>query len=885
MDRRADFVDLRGDAVPNPPASGGIIGDGDSDRFDHIFHQAPIDQVTLTPTGLSGLATGFLRYTNRLAPVPISPGVALGSTITVLSDDGTTGTEIVPGGGLTGSPIFFEGLDPSHQVAGGDDSNVPNRGDDSDTVVVPDALCAPGDTVALLGGSPAIPGFRNGGFEFVFGPPAPAGNFSNGVCTQPGNDTRGCVWNGFFLNANGNITFIRGLPDSSPTVPEFRSGPPMIAPAWTDLDPAARISGNVNTFPVQALGFANVNAFRVRWINVPEFINTDADPANEGAECGSSNTFSVTLYDDGTGFDENTTESLGPVAAIGDNLDNGPVIFDRQEGPTDLRFVREPNTGVLVGCPPRPEGSGHFIFEYCRMDLLGTPDRPVIVGFSIGGTSPFIPPGLCEINLSTAAAAADTAPFGVIQGVTASLMPCLIGEGTEPHLFELFNEGSDPTIGSGGEITFATPDFDLRFEGNDAALCTPERQRDLNRGKVGFFGVGCAPPANPLCQIVVLPAFVTAPNQGTDLIDALCAVQASIVGCGFFPNETTIICQGFQSDTGVPLQRNGKTVSTAVTLACDTNGDGIIDATIALGSVTPVNKNLVRATFNPLAAFPGTAFPTACCGGAATLTVTTTFSAGDNNIFGPFTRTTVCPINLGVRAPVVFSVTPSDGNCAVPIQNLVVTGACFCLPNGAPGVTSAFAVEVGNPSNVINAIAVKNLSCFLVDAEFAFTSANAGRSFLIFLVGPGGTSRNLTSLPAGAPAGCPLGNEQGIQVTFTCNAVTPPVCPPGTPGCPPGIDIAVLRACDLNRSASGVFTLTVTGDNIKADATVTINGVAPRKVKFKDQTGTDPSGRRIFSRLVLKGRLCVNLPGSIIVTNPGARESAPLVCNRSCPTN
>jgi hypothetical protein len=686
------------------------------------------------------------------------------------------------------------------------------------------------------------------------------------------------VWNGLFLNSNGNVTFGVGDPDFSPTVPELRSGPPRIAPAWADLDPESRaVDGVVSTFPVQALGFANINAFRVRWINVPEFINTDADPANEGAECGSSNTFSVTLYDDGTGFDENTTESFGPVAVIGDNLDNGPVIFDRQEGPTDLRFVREPNTGVLVGCPPRPEGSGHFIFEYCRMDLLGTPDRPVIVGFSIGGTSPFIPPGLCEINLSTAAAAADTAPFGVIQGVTASLMPCLIGEGTEPHLFELFNEGSDPSIGSGGEITFATPDFDLRFEGNDAALCTPERQRDLNRGKVGFFGVGCAPPANPICQLVVLPAFVTAPNQGTDLIDALCAVQASIVGCGFFPNETTIICQGFQSDTGVPLQRNGKTVSTAVTLACDTNGDGIIDATIALGSVTPVNKNLVRATFNPLAAFPGTAFPTACCGGAATLTVTTTFTAGDNNIFGPFTRTTVCPINLGVRAPVVFSVTPSDGNCAVPIQNLVVTGACFCLPNGAPGVTSAFAVEVGNPSNVINAIAVKNLSCFLVDAEFRFTSANAGKSFLIFLVGPGGTSRNLTSLPAGAPAGCPLGNEQGIQVTFTCNATNVPPPPPG-----PGPDVAVLTACRLDRSASGVFSLRITGQNFKAGALVTINGISPKKVKQKDFQ----AGSNSFNTLIAKGRLCGTgaLPGPIVVTNPGARPSAPFQCSAACPT-
>ncbi|HJQ69266.1 MAG TPA: hypothetical protein VKA70_09850, partial [Blastocatellia bacterium] len=546
MDRRADFVDLRGDAVPNPPASGGNVGDGDSDRFDHIFHQAPIDQVTFTPTGLSGLARGFLRYTNRVVgtnplAVPLGPGVTLGTTQSAQDDDDTDG------------PIIFENLDPSHQAAGGDDQNVPNRGDDSDTVVAPDALCAPGDTVALLGGSPPLPGFGNGGFEFVFGPPAPAGAFSNGVCTQPGNDTRVCTWNALFLNSNGNITFGVGDSDPTPTVPELRSGPPRIAPAWADLDPGTRTTSPggpfFNTFPVQALGFANINAFRVRWINVPEFINTDADPANEGAQCGSSNTFSVTLYDDGTGFDENTTESFGPVATVGNNLDDGPVIFDRQEGPTDLRFVREPNTGVIVGCPPRPEGSGHFIFEYCRMDLFGTPERPVLVGFSIGGTSPLNPPGLCEVNLSTAAAAADTAPFGVIQGVTASIMPCLIGEGTEPHLFELFNEGSDTVVESQGSVSIGVPDFDLRSEGFLAAFCTPARQRDLNRGKVGFFGVGCAPPANPLCQTVVVGSFVTAPNQGTDLIDALCAVQANLVGCGFFPNETTIICQGFQSDT------------------------------------------------------------------------------------------------------------------------------------------------------------------------------------------------------------------------------------------------------------------------------------------------------------------------------------------------
>jgi len=36
-DRRADFIDLRGDNPPAPPASGGSVGDGDSDRFDHIY--------------------------------------------------------------------------------------------------------------------------------------------------------------------------------------------------------------------------------------------------------------------------------------------------------------------------------------------------------------------------------------------------------------------------------------------------------------------------------------------------------------------------------------------------------------------------------------------------------------------------------------------------------------------------------------------------------------------------------------------------------------------------------------------------------------------------------------------------------------------------------
>jgi hypothetical protein len=540
------------------------------------------------------------------------------------------------------------------------------------------------------------------------------------------------------------------------------------------------------------------------------------------------------------------------------------------------------------------------------MDLLGTAQQPVIAGYSIGGLEITNPPGLCETNLSEAARAAESGTFGVIQGQTAAIgCDCLLGEGTEPTIFELFNEGSGPSIGDGGEITFATPDFDLRFEGNDAAACTPSRQRDLNRGKVGFRGIGCAPPANPICLVVTpvgtvavapgQPAVGTAaagtPGTGpggtraasptAGIINALCEVQLNIVGCGFFPNEVTIICQGFEAETGVPLQRPGKTVSTAATLACDTNGDGIPESVIALVNVTPVNCNLVRATIPRSATFganSASGFPAACCGGNGFVTVTTTFSSGDNNIFGPFTRTAVCDAPLGLRAPVVFSATPSDGNCAVP-QDLIITGACFII-NGVPNVTSVFAVDRANSANVIPALAFQILGPNLIDADFNFGTANAGKTFLIFVSGPNGTSRNLTSAVVGAPAGCPLGNEQGVQVTFTCSTST-------TPGTTPGSDIAVLTSCDLKRNnVSGKFTLDVFGSNIKQGASVTVNGQAQAKVKYKDLvSGTTDT----FTRVTLVKKVCNSLNGSasIVVTNPGTAggPSAPLLCTETCPTN
>lgn len=712
-DRRADYVDFRGDNPPVPPASGGNNGDGDSDRFDHIFYQAAKDPGTMKPVGLAGLAPGFLRYTNRLAPNPISPGVTLGLAAgqTVQGDDSTDG------------PIIFENLDTGHQVAGGDDQNSSFTGDDNDGA-----------------GNPAVAGPLNGGFEFAFGGPTGANS----------------IWNAFFLNSNGNITFGTGDTDNSPSVIELRPGPPRIAAAWSDLNPAAR-SVDFRVFPVQALGFANVNAFKVRYINVPEF-GSEICTANGG---GQSNNFSITLYDDGTGIDENANQPLNPANPIGNNASP----FDLLEGPTDQRFTPPTVVGAgPAGERPRPEGSGFTSFDYGRMDLLGTQGRPVLTGYSVGLLAITNPPGICEGNLSELARAADNGTFGVLPGGQfGSVRPGVIGEGTEPTVFEFFDAGIPQSLGSGGQVFFATPDYDLRFAGNDPAASRPLNQVDQNRGRVDLFGIGLNTPANPLIQqIFVMPQAFT-PNAGTDLLDAIGAVDVAIVGSGFYPNEMTVVCQGAVGGN-IPQERPGKTVTTAATLSIDNNMDGIFDVTVALANVTVVNKNLVTARLVPLLMAPGTAFPFLAVGGNARLTLNTTFTIGDNNLFDQFVRSASATVTPGLRAPIVLGVSQTSGDCSV-VQNFQISGANF---TAGGVVTSVFAVEDGNPANVIPASSFVVNNNTLIDATFDFGGVNLGRKFLIFVSGPGGTSRNIV-LPA-----TPTGNEQGNIIRFNCiSAVVP----------------------------------------------------------------------------------------------------------------
>lgn len=356
---------------------------------------------------------------------------------------------------------------------------------------------------------------------------------------------------------------------------------------------------------------------------------------------------------------------------------------------------------------------------------------------------------------------------------------------------------------------------------------------------------------------VVIPVFpITAapnqpqivPNDTRGIINALCEVQLYIVGCPFFPN--------------------------AATLACDSNGDGIDDMVMQLTDVRILNANLVRVTLPRLSPqLPGTAFSLSCCGGLATLTLLQKVNAADNNVFGDYTAKLSIEIELGRRAPVVISASPSNVNCAIA-QNLQIPGSCFLFPDGTGNVTEVFAVEVGNPTNVIEASRFVVLTSHLIDALFEFGAANVGKEFLIFVSGPNGASRNLTSLPSLAPANCPLGNEQGIRVTVTCDAA-----PPDGGGLSPPPPFATVTNCQLSRTDAGGWTLTLLGSNFRQGATVLIGGVTPKKIKFKEP---DEGNSGAFRRLVLKGRVCSGLPGVIVISTPGVGQGPGFQCNQSC---
>lgn len=326
------------------------------------------------------------------------------------------------------------------------------------------------------------------------------------------------------------------------------------------------------------------------------------------------------------------------------------------------------------------------------------------------------------------------------------------------------------------------------------------------------------------------------------IINAICDVNLSFVGCGFLP--------------------------TSIVINCDSSGDGVPDLNIPLININPISAHLVIGTLSTSkSGLPGTAFPLACCGGIASVTLSVSVSGGDDNIYGPFTETKTCPIDVGRRAPVVVSASPSTGECGSP-QNLIISGSCFILPDGTTNVTSVYAVDQADSTNVIQSSNFTVLGPNLVDALFDLGPRNAGKTFLIYVAGVTGVSRNLTSLPQGVSAGCPLGNEQGVQVTFGCNPA--PAAPPS--------QAAIVSSCSLTRAPNGKMSLTINGSNIQPGAQVMIGGQPAKKLKF---TNMD-SASGTYTVVTVKGGVCGMVPATIIISNPGQQASAAFQCTARC---
>jgi hypothetical protein len=185
-----------------------------------------------------------------------------------------------------------------------------------------------------------------------------------------------------------------------------------------------------------------------------------------------------------------------------------------------------------------------------------------------------------------------------------------------------------------------------------------------------------------------------------------------------------------------------------------------------------------------------------------------------------------------------------------------------------------FAVDRSNPANVIQSKNFVIINTNVIDALFDFGAANAGKTFLIYAMGPNGTSRNLTALPQGTPTPCPLGNEQGVQVTVTCK---PAAGSGGGSGNTPPVDPLADR-CQLQRDANGSFSLVISGGKYPAGLTMTIGGVAPKKVKMQEldsATGT-------YQKIVARKKVCNGLPGDVVVRDSTGAVVTAFFCNQSC---
>jgi len=195
---------------------------------------------------------------------------------------------------------------------------------------------------------------------------------------------------------------------------------------------------------------------------------------------------------------------------------------------------------------------GYFRFDYGRMDLLGTPDSPVLVCYSAGGLSASVQP----TNLSQDALAREA----------------------------------------------AVPSFDLRWEGNDPNLSTPVNQPDPNRGKLDM--VNQLPPALALTK----SASTTTAEVGLPFTYTLSILNPGLPATGVTISETLPLSTTFvtadQSGTATAtgIQWSGLSVPNygfldvtwSIIPGCDTAGKNIV----ALGTIVTSTQNSTPSVSN-----------------------------------------------------------------------------------------------------------------------------------------------------------------------------------------------------------------------------------------------------------------------------------------------
>ena len=790
-----------------------LDGDGEFGNFeDYLWLDNPLNPGELTPNGFNSIAFGPLFSLQRV-------GLGLGDeeTIAFAFDD-------------------FDG--PANNVAGG----------------ICDLLLATAcDNVGTqpLGGAV--------GFEFL-------------ICNT--------AYTGFRLGSNGNIAFRRDatptfadpdLLDFSPTVVEFLSSTaPQVAPLFVDLNP-----GEGGQFSLHHLGFAAVDAFIIRYINMPEFtfggVGVGVDQFGLPKR-GSTNNFDVTFFDDQDFWDDVNAEILGDETNLnnvvnddndgicmpaGVGLDpNGPTQIIERNGDgdfTDENLARFSQEGVGRIKPEQ----GPFKFVYHQVESIGAANgSAAIVGFTTGFDGVFntgtIPPGLCETNLSEAVPSPDN-PF---------YMGGCIGMNTEPSLYEFFADGLYGFLNPDGTITPSMIDLDLRQETDPNCILRPEFfLDDTSEDCICFKGSNI--PVGLFCQ-----SFEISDDSAGD--DPFLGPTTFQINGFCFPMPTTgenAICPQFCGQTA-PLCRAGKSVTYSLVFKFDEDGDGITDATIEFTDpdVVVTNEFTIRLTVD--------FSQTNLCGGDVEVCIFAVYGFGDDNKYfelqqldgdaplevAPVTLTCASTIDIGARAPVVLSIAPDTVACEDPddpdnVEDVQIAGLCFF-----GSITSAFITT--NPDGTgtrVDLSNVVNVQSNIVTATVPIAQLTPDTPYYVFVVRSDGVRS--TSYP----------NAFGFDVTFTCLSEETPEEP----------EIR-LTSCRVVRNSVGKLILQVNGENfVPNDSIVLLNGVPCRRNKYPARFINPTSGTT--TRINCSGGLSGLLPATVTVRNQsdGRVSVNSLTCQRN----